>query len=110
MRPSTKMLTTAARLRLSRARASCQSERPAISSMPVVACVKSVIADLRVEHAVGEDDPQVQQDYERAIEDHHAHDERVVAVERALHEIAADAGNAEDGLDHHRARDDAGDR
>src|SRR5947207_6278318 len=110
MNPSTKRLTTAARFRRSLASASCQSDRPAISSMPAETrgAAISVIADLRVEHAVGEIDQQIERDNQRAIEDHHAHHQRVVAVERALHEIAADAGNAEDGLDHTRSRDAPG--
>src|SRR2546428_4893382 len=112
-------LTTAARLRLSRASASCQSERPAISSATaagrgattlVMSANRglSVIADLRIKQAIGEIDQEVEQNDERPVEDDHAHDERVIAVERALHEIAADAGNPEDGLDHHRSGDDAG--
>src|SRR5215471_16847644 len=110
MKPSTKMLARAARLRLSRASASCQSERPAISSSAGEPWASSVIADLRIEHAVGEVDQEIEQDDERAVEDHHTHHQRVVAIERTLNEIPADAGDAEDGLDHHRARDNAGDR
>ena len=46
----------------------------------------------------------------RRVTDHHAHHQRVVAVERALHEIAADAGQAENLLHHQRAGENAGQR
>src|ERR1700732_912268 len=100
MKASTARLTTAARLRFRRARASCPSERPAISSAaaggptPITMPWRSVIADLRVKQAVGEIDQQVEEDDERPVEDDHAHHKRIVPVEGALDEIAADAGNA----------------
>ena len=41
-----------------------------------------------------------------AVDEDHAHDQRVVAIDGALHEIAARTRQAEHGLDHQRAGDD----
>src|SRR5918996_6669655 len=64
---------------------------------------RSSLLHLRVEQAVDQIDDQIEQDDQDREHDHRAHDQGVVAIERALDEIAADPGNAEDGLDHDRA-------
>src|SRR5258708_1741322 len=112
---STTRLATAARLRRRRPSASCQSGRPAISSRAAAAggTAKpgmSIIADFWIKQAIDEIDHEVEPDDERSVEDDDAHDEGVIAVEGALHEIAADARNPENLLDHHRSGDDAGNR
>src|SRR5215813_8683878 len=70
----------------------------------------SVVADSRIKEAIEEVRYEVTGDDDHAKEDRHAHHERVVAVERRLYEVAADAGNAEDLLDDDRAGDDVGHR
>ena len=50
-------------------------------------------------------DDEIEHDDEQRVDDHGAHDEGVVAVERALDEVAADAGDAEDLLDDDGAAD-----
>src|SRR5262245_40196759 len=70
----------------------------------------SVVADSRIKETIEEVRYEVAGDDDHAKEDRHTHHERVVAIERAQHEVAADAGNAEDLLDDDRAGDDVGDR
>src|SRR3546814_8050114 len=65
-------------------------------------------ADPRVQEPVEKVDDQVEEDDQRAIEDDDAEDERVVAVERSLDEMAADPGNPENLFDDDRAGDDPG--
>src|SRR5512135_3399864 len=81
---------TAARLPRNRRRAS--AHRP-----------PSIVADAGIEPAIHEVHGEVEQQDQRGVEDDHAHDERVVAVDRALHEVTADAGQAEHLLDDQRA-------
>src|SRR5688572_8705190 len=91
-------LTTAARLALSLDQASPQSERPLIDTRAAT----SVIAHPRVDGGVEDVDDEVEQNGEHGDDNHRSHDQRVVPVEGALDEIAADAGNGEDGLDDDR--------
>src|SRR5262245_16253538 len=68
----------------------------------------SVIAHLRIEKRVAEIDDEIGDDDEKAIEDNHAQNERVVAIEGGIDEVAADAGNAENLLDDDGTRHGAG--
>src|SRR4051812_4175080 len=45
---------------------------------------RSVIADLRIKQSIDQIDEEVEQDDERPVEDNDAHDQSVIAVERAL--------------------------
>src|SRR6056297_4068195 len=97
---------SAALLRFSRCQASTQSDRP-LTGRRSIACSKAsfsgavdsaVIADPGIEPGIDQVDQVVQHDDQNTIEDDHAHDQRVVAVQRALDEVTADAGNGEDPL------------
>src|SRR5262245_55039063 len=112
-------LTTAAWFWRNRRRASDQRLRPATSSAVIEEAMSravtsalraSVVADSRIKEAIEEVRYEVAGDDDDAKENRNAHHERVVAVERPQHEVAADAGNAEDLPDDDRAGDDVGDR
>jgi len=66
-----------------------------------------LVCSLSDKGQIGEE---IERDDQRGVEDRNAHHQRVVAVERALHEVAADAGQAEDLLDNQRSADDVRDR
>src|SRR5664279_679099 len=65
---------------------------------------------LRVEPHLDDVHDEVEPDEERRVEDHGAEHEGVVAIEGAVDELAAEAGDLENGLDDKRAGEDARDR
>src|SRR5262249_1049138 len=61
---------------------------------PFGVAMRSLIAHLGIEQAARDIGHQIGEDHDRAIEQGHAHDQRIITSRAALHEIAADAGNA----------------
>src|SRR3546814_8357910 len=61
-----------------------------------------------VEPAIGDVDQQVEKDEDGCVENDDSHHEAIVAIDRALHEEAADAGQREDLLHDDRPGDDVG--
>src|SRR5690606_41007336 len=109
IRRSTMALATAALFLRRRSHASCQSERLGTSSWAVsVGAVRSVIANPRIKPCIKKIDDQVESHDEDRNDDNGSHDEVVSAAKRALHEVAADTGDAEDSFDHDRTGEKAG--
>src|SRR3954467_335783 len=101
------MLATAARVRGTRRRASAQSERPATSST-IGRTAASLIAHPRIDERVDHVDEEVEGEDENGDEHDGPHDEGVAAVQGSLDEVAPDARQAEDRLDHDRAGEERG--
>ncbi|KAI1690666.1 hypothetical protein DdX_22345 [Ditylenchus destructor] len=93
----------AGRLRRKRRTASWKRLRPFTSLSEATGATASVMANPRIEQAVENIDQQIEHDDEDGDQHDRAHDERIVAVDRAEHEVTPDAGNGEDRLDHRGA-------
>src|SRR6185436_1224749 len=91
---------TAARSRAMRLSAPAQSPPAMRTPAP------SVMAHARVQPAVEQIRDQVAEERDDAVHDDHPHHERVVAIDRALHEIAPRPRQPEHGFDDERTRDD----
>src|ERR1700726_3699486 len=61
-----------------------------------------VITHSWIEPSEDEIDDEIEQKHSRRDDDDRAHDQRVIAAERAIDEIPAHAWNPENGLDHNR--------
>src|SRR5262245_3592125 len=98
----------AARLCASRRQVPDQSRTSAVTSRGTVFGIggallpASLMADPRVEPRIGEIDGEIEQHDQRRVEDHHAHDQRVVTVDRTLDEVTPDAGKTERLFDNQR--------
>src|SRR6185312_9371194 len=63
-----------------------------------------------IEPAVNEIGGEIEEERQRAIENDHRHDERVVAIERALDQVAAGSRKRKHRLHHQRSREDVSGR
>src|SRR3569623_3470374 len=113
-------LTSAARLRMKRAPASCQSERPLIgaagptcgsaeaaAAAVLVSTLTSasmrgwlLVADLGIDPCIEHVDREVAGDGEGAQQNGNAQDGGIVAIERAVHEPLTDAAGRKVEVDH----------
>src|SRR5687767_6080924 len=66
------------------------------------------VFDAGVDEAVGGVDDQVQNEEQAGVENDQADDERVIAIERAVHEGDADAGDLENVFDDEGAGEEIG--
>src|SRR3546814_9774019 len=53
-------------------------------------CGSSAISHLGIEHSIEQVDGQVEQHDQHRVDDDHAHNKRVVAIQRRVHEVGAD--------------------
>src|SRR5262245_30886908 len=83
---------TAAEMNAARSRA----RRPSTpNSVPMWVAAQSIRAHPRIQPAIEQICDEVAQERDHAVHDDHPHHEGVVAVDRTLHEIAADPRQAE---------------
>src|SRR5690348_9275868 len=101
------MLIIAALLAFSRASASAHRERPTTGAFDAGI---SVIAHPRIDDGIEDVDDEIEENGEDRDQDHRAHHQSVVAIERSFDKVAPDARYLEDRLDDDRAGQQSGGR